>query len=69
MMNIYADGGDKVIYTAEGGYDHDKEQAAKHLVAGQEYAVNYTTVHNWSSTVVLKEVPGQKFNTVMFEDV
>lgn len=43
-MDIYAEGETKVKYTGEGGYDHHKEHANKHLRLGQIYTVDYTDV-------------------------
>ena len=38
-MNIYAENGDKVIFTGEGGYDSDNNFARLHLEIGKEYEV------------------------------
>ena len=55
-------------FTGRGGLVSDKLLAISHLHVGQEYTVELVKVYNWSSVVVLKEIPGKSFNTVMFED-
>lgn len=67
-MNINAMRGDKVIFTAEGGYDSDIARAKTYLKPGVEYTVDYTKISGWSTAVFLVEFPGTAFNSVMFED-
>lgn len=67
-MNIYAKRGNKVKFTGHGGLASDKLFASTYLCVGQEYTVESVNVGNWSSAVILKEIPGKSFNTVMFED-
>lgn len=67
-MDIYTKQGSKVKFTGEGGLVSDKLFAISHLRVGQEYTVESVNVGNWSSAVILKEIPGKSFNTVMFED-
>jgi hypothetical protein len=70
MMDIYAKPGTKVVFcNLDWGYAGDQEWAKKHLFPGQIYTVDHTEVYNWSSDVILKEVPGVKFNTVLFEEI
>lgn len=69
LMNIYANGGDKVVYTQiNSGYDHEAKRAAELLKRGEVYTVHSTDVHSESSGVILKEFPDEVFNTVFFED-
>ena len=67
-MRINAPKGQKVIFKGErdglwgGGYANDR------LKEGNEYTVEKTTVFKSHSFVVLNEVSGEEFNTVMFEE-
>lgn len=67
-MNIDAKEGSKVRYTAEAwrGNTFDKEHCQKYLIKDKIYTVERTEVYSYSSTVYLKEIPKQSFNTVMF---
>lgn len=68
-MNIYANKGDKVIFTGKNGTDHDKEYATKKgLKVGATYTIESTDVGGWHTTVYLQEVPNASFNSVMFMD-
>ena len=67
-MDIYAKRGSKVKFTGQGGFGSDRLFASTYLCVGQEYTVESVNVSNWSSAVILKEIPGKSFNTVMFED-
>lgn len=55
-------------FTGRGGLVSDERFAISHLRVGQEYTVEFVEVGNWSSVVILKEMPEKSFNTVMFED-
>lgn len=68
-MNIYAEEGDKVIFLGKHGRDEELKYALQKLEVGKEYTVYYTDVGGWYSTVCLKELPSEDFNTVMFADV
>jgi hypothetical protein len=69
-MNIYATHGHRVrCATLTAGYESDRQDAIKYLVIGNEYTVDYTMVHNWSTDVFLVEFPNISFNSVFFEDV
>ncbi len=69
-MNIHAQTGDKVICsTFDAGYPLEQEHAKKHLVIGQQYTVDYTVIHDWSTDVYLQELPEIRFNSVFFEDI
>lgn len=68
-MNIYAENGDKVIFINDtSGYESDQEKAKKYLEKGKVYTVAATDVGGWHTDVYLKEIPGQAFNSVLFED-
>lgn len=69
-MDIYAAPGSKVRYTHPlAGYLPDQKQATKHLTVAAEYTVDRTVVGDFSTKVSLVEVPGEWFNSVMFESV
>lgn len=71
-MNIFAIHGHKVKVTEEtanSGTEEDAQLVKEHLVIGQEYTVDETIINDWSSTVLLVEVPEFEFNTVNFVDV
>jgi len=67
-MNIYAKQGDKVIYLNQNGSTREQEHANKFLEEGEIYTVHETDVHDWYTYVLLEEVPGEWFNSVLFED-
>lgn len=70
-MKIYAQKGHKVTVTEDSiknGYDHDVKKAEMFLKVGQVYTIENMQVNNWSSTVKLKEIPNQEFNSVNFID-
>ena len=68
-MNIYAKRGTKVVFAyPTAGYDPDQEQAKTYLEVGKTYTVERTEVHSWITYVYLMEVPGQRFNSVMFDE-
>lgn len=69
-MNIYAQKGHKIVFChPENGYSSDQEQAAKLLKINHVYTVERTVVHRSSTDVELQEVPGEMFNSVLFEDL
>lgn len=71
-MDIYSPPGTKVIFDSNGGYDHDKQEAAKVLKLGETYTVRRIDVRLSHSYVFLEEVSlpgGFGFNTVMFKAV
>lgn len=68
-MNIYAKRGDRVTYLDKNGYDHDRKQAAKAgITLGRILTVDFTDPGNCHTDVVFQEFPGERFNSVMFED-
>ena len=73
-MDIYSKRGTAVRLQMKdgeifGGYDSDKEHAHKFLKFGAVYHIKRTEVGDWHTDVYLKEVPDQRFNSVMFEHV
>jgi hypothetical protein len=69
-MDIHAKPGTKIKFAfPNAGYEPDQELARKHLKVGKIYTVAYTSVHRNYTNVYLKEVPGVKFNSVLFNDV
>lgn len=67
-MNIYCKEGTKVKFINKGGYPGDVEKARIFLNTKKSYTVDYVDVGRWISYVYLKEFPGKRFNTVMFEE-
>jgi hypothetical protein len=68
-MDIYAEEGHKIKFTSpNAGYEYDQKQAETHLLVNETYTVERTEVGNFSTDVYLKEVPGLKFNSVLFDD-
>lgn len=70
-MDIYAKEGDLVIVTeksAKSGLEEDVANVGKHLKIGKVYTVERTEVGGWCTDVILKEVPGVRFNSVNFVD-
>lgn len=69
-MNIYAESGDKVVYT---GASEDQisyvgaTDPRSLLVEGQVYTIDHTDVHSYFTYVYLEEVDGE-FNSCMFKD-
>ena len=69
-MDIYAKEGTRIrCSTLDGGYDHHKKVAERHLELNEVYTVDHTDVDNWHTDVYLKEFPGVAFNSVFFEDL
>ena len=68
-MNIDSKSGDKVVFTAEGGYNIEKISATSAgLILNQTYTVSTVAIGGFSSTVILKEFPNKSFNTCLFAD-
>ena len=69
-MEIYATAGAKVIMDyPEAGWPHDQRTIQRlGLKTGAEYTVDHTEVHSSSTTLYLREFPGERFNTVNFCD-
>lgn len=68
-MNIFAAPGTRVRFSfPDNGYEPDMQLAGKHLTVGAEYTVAGTEVGSWSTAVSLAEVPGLRFNSVMFAE-
>ena len=61
--------GRKVAFLNHNGHDHQLEEARKLFKPGQVLTVKEILVGGSSSKVQFMEMPGEKFNTVMFCDV
>lgn len=68
-MDIHAEPGTKVKFTGENGYDNDRHVAFSHMDVGDVFTVKDIDIGNWISHVEFEELPGIRFNTVMFEEV
>ena len=69
-MSLDAGAGSKVRYAfPDNGYKSDQEYAAEHLDRDSVYTVTWMNVGQSSSTVEIEELPGRRFNAVMFQDV
>lgn len=44
-------------------------EAAPLLTVGEKYTVINVDVHSYHTLVVLKEFPGEEFNSVLFEEI
>lgn len=51
----------------DAGWTGEGKMAAEHLTVGEVYTVRTLEVGRSSSVLTLYEVPGQTFNTVLFE--
>lgn len=58
-----------VRFTANGGYECERELAKRDLKVGQVYEVDVVCVEGMSSEYFLHAFPEQGFNTCMFEVV
>ena len=67
-MNIYSNQGDKVVFTANGGRDYEKDRAKAILTLHSVYTVLGVEVGDFYSNVTLKEHPETTFNTCLFSD-
>lgn len=72
-MERYGDGppchGRKVRFLNDNGWDSEREHAAEFFEEGQILTVKEIYVGRSNSDVEFEELPGKKFNTVMFADV
>ena len=68
-MDIHSKEGTEITVTEssiKNGYDHVENHAREHLKVGEIYTVEKTEVSNWTTSVFLKEFPGEIFNSVSF---
>jgi hypothetical protein len=67
-MPVVIPRGTKVVFAfPENGYPADRERLKRlELQPGAEYTVDSTEVHSWSTSLRLREFPGEVFNTVNF---
>lgn len=68
-MDINSPEGTKIIFTANGGYDLQIDNAKNILSLNSVYTVQYIDIRDWCSYVTLKEFPDKIFNTALFEKV
>jgi len=68
-MDIYTAPGRKVIFMGVNGYDYERAEALKLLTVDASYTVNNIEVNSSSSYVEFEELPGERFNSVMFKDL
>jgi len=61
--------GRRVTYLNSHGYDIQRERASKYFTEGQILTVKEIYVGRSNSDVEFIELPHEKFNTVMFEDI
>lgn len=61
--------GRKVVYLNKNGYDMERDRANKHFKEGQILTIKEIYVGRSSSEVEFIELPDNRFNTVMFDDV
>ncbi len=67
MPNRVARGTKVVFAFPNNGYSGDKESLKRlGLSPGAEFTVDSTEVHSWSTSLRLREFPGEVFNTVNF---
>lgn len=70
-MSADAQKGHKVVVTERSisnGWPDDQEKARKFLKPGGIYTVEKMERADWSSSVILQEIPGERFNSVHFID-
>lgn len=66
-MDIYSRPGTVVVFDNQGGYDSEKRMAfAAGLKIGGEYEISRIEVGNSHTSVQLKGLPGEWFNSVQF---
>lgn len=68
-MNIYAIPGHKVKVTNSSFRNGGQNCYRGGLIVGQEYTVKETIVGNSKTIVLLEEIEGKNYNSVLFEDV
>ena len=70
-MNIHAKQGTKITVTTKSilnGYANVSDHAKKHLKVGEVYTIDRVVVHSWYTNVYVKEIPGERFNSVSFTE-
>jgi hypothetical protein len=69
-MDVYARSGQKVVFAnRNAGYPGERERVWNLLTVGGEYTIERTDVGQSYTTVWLKELPGERFNSVFFNDI
>ncbi len=51
----------------ENGYPSQIDQAQRFLEENKVYTVDFVEIYDWHTDIVLREFPGESFNSVMFE--
>jgi len=68
-MNIHAQEDDKIVFSnPNNGKAHHQAVAANYLTTGAIYTVRLTIVESFITWVIIKNVPGVRFNSVLFDD-
>lgn len=65
-VDIFAAPGTTIVFSAAGGYDIEKTNAAKHLVIGSAYTLKASDISGFSTRFELEELPGKWFNSCLF---
>lgn len=71
-MSIDKKKGDKVIVTTQSiqnGTMFDQLEADAYLKIGKKYTIEKIEPHDFHTNVWVKEVPGIRFNSVLFDDL
>ena len=58
--------GHQIVFTCQGGHDWQRAEAREMLFANAKYTIATIDISNWSTAITLKEVPGHRFNSVLF---
>lgn len=66
-MDIYAQQGTKVVFTAAGGMDGQIRYAKERLMIGEIYTVRRTEIHSCHTNVYLEDFPEDSFNSCLFD--
>jgi hypothetical protein len=59
--------GDELVFLDQNGRDSEREEARKHFTKDQILKVRNIETGDWSNSIEFEEVPGKRFNGVMFE--
>lgn len=66
-MDIHAKPGTKLRFTNTGGYQFERERAAKILSTESVYTLHWSRVDRSTTAIKLLEFSGEEFNSSMFE--
>lgn len=59
--------GDKLVFLNRHGYDHERLEAAGFMKEGDVLTLKRIRVGDWSHSLEFEELPGKRFNGVMFD--